>query len=143
MTCILGISSHAVAKEIPPMTDDDLTGVWIGLTSDELYYYRLIFDKSGGGACCFVFLHETPKYYRIIGYKLSGRNISISVDPVDEDSFPISFKGKTVGHRILSLVVSGDGWSRSLALRREDDLEKRSSIVKIRMQGETIPQKTP
>lgn len=121
------------------MTDDDLLGAWVGLTSDELCYYRLVFDQSGEGTCCFVFLYEAPKLYRITERKLTGRKITISVAPVDDDAYPIMIEGETVGHRKLELIVRGDGWSRPLTLRREDDLEKRASLVKTRMQAALEP----
>lgn len=133
-----GFSSPAVEKKIPPMTDSDLLGAWVGLTSDELYYYRFVFDQSGQGLCCFVFLYETPNLYRITSRKLTGREISISVAPVDDGAYPIMIEGHAVGHRKLELTVRGDGWSRSLTLRREDDLEKRASLVNARMRGDVL-----
>jgi hypothetical protein len=127
----------SASKKMRPLTHEEVAQVWVGISEDEQYLFRLSLANDGSGTGAYIFVDESPHSFRISNWKYEPPSIRISLEPVDHS--PLVAKvltGTIVGVR-MSLRMSGRDWSRSLAFRREEVLLSRWSRAKDAMVGGT------
>jgi len=127
---LLGATYVEASKKMQPLTHEEVSHVWIGLSEDELYMFRLSLAPDGKGFGAYSFLDDEPHIFRVSAWKYLPSSIQILIEPSDQ--WPLitnSLNGKVVGVR-MQLKMSGKGWSRSLSLRREEDLVVRWNRIK-------------
>ena len=125
----------AVAKKVGPPTRDSVAAAWIGLSEDELYLFRVVLALEGGGSVGYVFVDEEPNVFVISSWRYDSGRIAIEVEfPPGSESWKGPLAG-SVSARAMKLRMSGKGWSRSILLRRESELEGRWLALKSKMDG--------
>lgn len=107
------------------LSRSEVATVWIGISEDELYMFRIDLRTSGSGEVAYSFMDDPPR--RMIvgswGYDSEvGSRISIQLRP--NASGIEELAGDVVGMK-MELVVSQDDWKRTVFLRREQDLKPR------------------
>ena len=110
-------------KVVGPPSRESVADVWVGLSEDELYLFRVALSADGTGTIGFVFAGGDAVVYSISGWRYSKGNIEIDTDFASEER---DWDGPLLGSvndRAMTLKMSGKGWSRQLSLRREARLE--------------------
>jgi len=117
------LPSVAAEKKMRPLSREAITQVWLGLSEDSLYLYRLDLKDDGTGLGGYVFTDQEPTLFRIASWSYEQGNIVISPAPPESESSSLRLlRGRVVGME-MKLTVSGHGWRYSVLLRREGDLE--------------------
>lgn len=132
---ILVLSTLAASSEkrMKPLSREELSRTWIGLSEDELYLVRLRLDSSGAGQVGYLFGEELPRIFRVRSWTCDGDQISIPLAPMNEASLEVpTLSGAVIGAS-MKLSMKGSGWSRRVELRLEDSLEQRWSKLKKEM----------
>lgn len=120
----------ADGKRIRPLSHDEVAQVWIGLSEDELYVFRLALERDGTGTAGYVFSDEEPELFRITSWSYEGKRIEIALAPVSSSSTDIETLSGTLVGVAMKLTMEGRGWKRRLFLRPERDLEHRWEKLK-------------
>lgn len=127
---VFGATYIEASKKMRPLTHAEVSHVWIGLSEDELYMFRLSLAPDGKGFGAYSFLDDEPHIFRVSSWKYLPSAIQILIEPVGQSPLiASSLNGEIVGAR-MHLRMSGKGWSRSLSLRREEDLAGRWNRIK-------------
>ncbi len=114
----------ASQKKANPPTVEDVVGVWLGYTEDELQFYRLDLRPDFTGYCASAYLPDTTlhddgvRLSRIERWELKERQLTFRLSTVDAGAEVITLKGTATGH-LMNLEVGGVGWKRKLLLRPE------------------------
>jgi hypothetical protein len=133
ITLVLLAQSTALSsadKRIRPLSHDEVAQVWIGLSEDELYIFRLVLERDGTGTAGYVFSDEEPKLFRITSWSYDGERIEIALAAVSPSSADIETLSGTLVGIAMKLTMEGRGWKRRLFLRPERDLERRWEKLK-------------
>jgi hypothetical protein len=116
-------SSHdleAGAKRVP-LEREDLLGVWIGLTADDLELIRLDLDPEGNGALGFQFKDGEPCVLGLRSWSLAKGRVTFDFVKNTDCAATRDFHGVALGNT-LELTVKGSGWKRRALLKREEPL---------------------
>lgn len=118
------VSSIALARKVVgPPSRESIADVWVGLSEDELYLFRVALSLDGTGTIGFVFAGGEPVVYTVANWRYSKGEVEIDTDfPSDDRDWDGPLQG-TVNERAMFLKLSGKGWFRRLSLRREASLE--------------------
>jgi len=109
---------------------DEVARVWIGISEDELCLLRLSLNPNGKGIGAYSFLDKEQHVFRIPSWTYGAARIHIAVEPTDPDHWRIDpLRGSIMGDA-MQLTMSGEGWSRSFTLRREEELLRRWKELK-------------
>lgn len=127
---ILGTTSGDASKKMRPLTHAEVSRIWIGISEDELYIFRLSLASGGGGFGAYSFLDDEPHTFRISSWKYDPPSIHITIEPVGQSTLVTGHLSGNVSGVGMHLRMSGKGWSRSLSFRREEDLVGRWSRIK-------------
>ena len=121
------------SKVIGPPSIENVASIWIGLSENELYLFRIILSLKGESTVGYVFVDQEPNMIVIRSWRYDEGEIEIDVQfPQGSEDWEGPMVG-SVNLREMSLRISGKGWSRSIFLRRESDLERRWLALKDRM----------
>ena len=128
---VLGVTDLCQAsKKIRTPTRDELLGTWVGLSEDERYVFRFTLTSNGEGRGAYSFLEEDPRVFRITSWAYEPPTLTIIAEPAMGTQLTFErLRGTVIGFA-MQLTMSGEGWKRSLTLRREEDLIERWSKVK-------------
>lgn len=131
------LSSHShsllARKIVGPPTREEVATTWIGVSEDELYLFRLVLYSEGEGSIGYVFAQDKPTIYPISSWHYENGAIEIDTDfPPGIEDWKGPLKGE-VTPRDMTLQMSGQGWSRSIFLRREAEFESRWLALKASM----------
>lgn len=130
VVALLAITPADASKRMRPLTHAEMAEVWVGISEDELYIFRLSLAADGGGSGAYIFVDESPRTFRISAWKYEPPYIRINVEPLEGSSLVADrLEGKVIGVR-MNLRMAGKGWSRSLTFRREEVLVGRWNRVK-------------
>jgi hypothetical protein len=130
---VLSGTVHARSVAPPPQAKA-LAGTWIGLTGDDLTFFRLRLDEGGGGLCASTFVREAAVLYRVTRWSIQEYDIEIGLEPVDEKAESIFLRGTADGWQLYLTVGGTSGaWSRELKMRREEDMLARLERTRERM----------
>jgi hypothetical protein len=112
---------------------EEVATVWVGWSTDDLYFLRLALMPDGSGQGGYAFFGEEPQQFRISSWKYNQGRIEIRPEPpMTPNSWVSPLHGNLVGLS-LKIKASGKDWKISFDLRRESDLELAWSGVKRRM----------
>ena len=133
---VVVMSAHPAfaSKKIGPPPLEEVASTWVGLSKNELYLFRLFLTLDGKGSVGYVFLDQEPRILALSSWQYSRGRIEIEAEfkPGAE-----KWDGPMIGsvnHREMTLRISGKGWSRSISLRREAELERRWLALKSDME---------
>ena len=114
------ISCQAFAK-VRPLGRSDIAKAWIGLSSDDLFMFRVALRDNGSGAIAFSYLDQEPCVLVIQSWEFKSGKISLT--PERERAAcarEFQFEAKASG-RALTLEVRNKRWKRMATLRPEKD----------------------
>ncbi|MCL4691977.1 MAG: hypothetical protein KJ060_05625 [Candidatus Hydrogenedentes bacterium] len=112
-------------------TVPEVADSWVGLSTDDLYYYRFDLSKTGSGRVGEVFLHDDVSVLDIDHWVLDKRSIEIEISAASRASSGIeSIKGKVVGSRRMVLEITGKDWEKTAVLFRESDWVECERLLK-------------
>lgn len=149
LTCLLvlllcGCQTPPVAGKKPmPVSDADLLGTWVGLTEDDLDYFRIDLRPGGKGLCAYVYAHNEARLSTVTNWGTRDGKIQIAVSPIDDDPNQVTKLTGSAYMTMMELTVVGKGWQRRLVLRREDDMERKSNLLKTRMNRDKADVSSP
>lgn len=127
---LLATSPADASKKMRPLTHAEVSQVWVGISEDELYIFRLSLAPNGEGFGAYSFTDDSPRIFRVSAWKYEPPSIRVTMEPVDRSPLVASqLNGEIIGMR-MHLTMSGKGWSRSLTFRCEEDLIDRWRRVK-------------
>jgi len=129
------IGCLAYARSIvPPPTVAQLSNVWIGLTKNNLYFYRLELHEDGTGLCASAFVDEPAQLYEVTKWSVKKYKIKIELKPIDKYSDATCLKGSANGS-VLKLEASGKDWcyKQKLQLHLESHIKQQYNHVIERM----------
>lgn len=130
---LLGVAPAKASKKMRALTHSEVSQVWVGISEDELYIFRLYLADDGGGYGAYSFLDNEAQVFRVSNWKYEPPLIRINIAPTNNSTLVTNrLSGKLTGVR-MHLRMSGAGWSRSLSFRREDALLGRWNRVKAGM----------
>jgi hypothetical protein len=122
---LLGSSFVQASKKVRSPTHAELSQVWVGISEDELYLMRISLSPDGQGYGAYSFLAQEPRAFRISSWVYRPPSLRFTIESVDGRPLAMnSLRGSVVGSS-MQLSMEGQGWSRSLSLRSEADLEGR------------------
>ena len=125
--------SGSASKKSRFATHAEVAHVWIGLTSDERSLVRLDLRTDGTGLGGEALSVGEVQLFSISSWTYGSGRIRIATVPIEQDVLEVgSFAGSVTG-LTMELTMKGSGWSRSLTLRREGDLEGSWIALKERM----------
>jgi hypothetical protein len=134
---LLSTAPSASSKRPRKPQPADLIGVWIGITEDELNFYRLDLRPDLTGYCASAFLpdavlHEQAVHtYRVNSWHLNGWALDIKLAPLDVKAENIFLRGRYDGFTLQLKVGGTDGsWERKLVLRPESRITIPNSETK-------------
>jgi hypothetical protein len=112
-------------KRIRPLSHEAVAQVWLGVSEDELYVFRLALNSDGTGLGGYVFPDDEPRLFRIESWRFEPPRFDTTVSGTGGNGTDIEYlKGTLIGVA-MDLRVGGRGWERKLSLRREGDLTER------------------
>ncbi len=132
----------------PPPRPEDITDTWIGLAEEVRVLFRLQLREDGTGLCARTWSYDDKaELYKVVRWFLSdcemGKGCKIEIDtepidPRDECTEPLNFKGKAYWGK-LNLEVSEDRvecgiWKRKVTMHRETVIEEMNSRLVERME---------
>jgi hypothetical protein len=108
--------------KVNPPTVPEVADSWVGLSTDDIYYYRFDLTRTGSGRVAAVFLHDTVSVLDIDHWGLDKRSIEIEISAASRASSGIeSIKGTVLGSRRMVVEISGKEWQKTAVLFRESD----------------------
>jgi hypothetical protein len=122
--CVVPSSYCCDGCKAKPPSSDQIVGIWLGYTEDELQFFRLDLHSDFTGCCASVYLPDTSLHqygvhcYRIESWESKEGRLTFRLTAGDARAEPIFLKGTTSGH-LMNLEVGGANWSRKLLLRPE------------------------
>jgi hypothetical protein len=124
------IAPTNASKKMRPLTVAEVSRVWIGISEDEHYIFRLSLTADGKGFGAYSYLDNEPRLFQISTWQFEPPSIYIKLKPATQAALVADqLKGEVSGMR-MQLRMSGKGWSRSVSFRREEDLVERWERVK-------------
>jgi hypothetical protein len=130
--CLTANTVLAADKKPVPPTTQQLSGVWIGFDTDELYFSRLDLRPDSTGILARVspadtILHQDGVHvYRVTSWSVDGWNITMQLSPLSNATKVGYVKGR-IGLASLRLTMGGPeygGWKEQLLLYPEARLTK-------------------
>ncbi|HEV8579129.1 MAG TPA: hypothetical protein VGX68_08600 [Thermoanaerobaculia bacterium] len=119
-------------KNWRPPSREEVAQVWIGWSTDELYFLRLELFPNGEGLGCYVFLEEKPEVFRIASWRYDAGRIKIYPVSPAKPSWVVPLEGSIIGLP-MKLSATGRDWKLSFLLRREADYEDKIRQLKLEM----------
>ncbi len=113
----------AAEKRARALTRDEVATVWVGLSEDELYVFRIALRMDGTGELGYIFLVGEPHVLPLVTWRYDSPSIALDVERLSRNKFGIDrLAGRIVGTS-MRITVEGKDWGRRLQLRREAGLE--------------------
>lgn len=130
---VLGVAStlHALGKRVA-IEREDLVGVWIGLTTDDLELVRLDLSATGDAVLGYTFMDREPCIVAVRAWTFGDGALDLVLGHAPECAGGRQFSGVVAGNTV-SLVIRGDGWKRRAVLKRESPLVSRWDVLKAAM----------
>lgn len=136
---ILDCSAAPSKKRGRLLKYDEVAQTWIGVSEDELCLLRLSLNEDGKGFGAYSFLDQEPHVFPIPDWTYKAAKIYVAVEPTDSSHWKIDpLRGSVMGDA-MQLTMSGEGWSRSFTLRREEELLRRWNSLREAMDREALP----
>lgn len=124
---VLTVFAFKPAK--PPVTSD-VVGTWLGFSEGRVEFFRVDFDADGMGYISISYLRNSPVgLYRIQSWKIDGRSIDVTSQPIDQDAEPITLRKVAYHYSALEIDIRGKGWQRDATLFREREFSSRATAV--------------
>jgi hypothetical protein len=119
------IVSFATVVPDPP-TAEDVTGAWIGFTSDANDVYRVVLNPVGG-FFAHSFCDAEPMLYRIDSWTLDKKShITFKMSPISEGAYPVLVVGRMpAAYLQLTIRAPDGGWSNNVSLYKEAIIKSR------------------
>ena len=115
---------NATPKQMRTPDLSDLSGVWLGISEDEIYSFRMRLASDGSGDLASLFLDDVVKVVPISSWRLQDRQLTVVISTSETNVLVDRLRGqaRTSG---LSLVAEGQRWKRRVEFRRESDVQLR------------------
>jgi len=108
-----------------PLSTQEVSRAWIGISEDELYLLRLSLEEEGTGYAGLLFVDDSPRLFRIRSWTREGSHVSFAMDPISASPFPAPSLSGELNGPYMDLTISGNDWERKVYLRLEERLERR------------------
>lgn len=140
LACVLAISVAApsldgVGKQVA-IQREDLLGVWVGLTEDDLEMVRLDLSPQGTGVVGYVFVDEKPCVLLLKSWQYDRGNLDLDLPESSECGRDREYLGVVSGNTLV-LTARSAGWKRRAVLKREAPLVTRWENLKTAMASAT------
>jgi len=122
-------------KVIGPPTLEQVATTWVGLSEDELYFFRIVLDlESMSGRIGYIFAEDEACVFDISAWTYESGVIEIDAQfPPGSESWEGLLRG-SVNPQGMKLKMSGRHWSRFLHLRQEGKIENSWRALKKEME---------
>lgn len=127
-------------KKGRPLSHSEVARDWLGVSEGELCLLRISLNEQGQGVGAYSFLDEEPHLFIVPRWEYNLPEISIVVEPSPSDTahWNINALRGSVRGVAMQLVMSGEGWSRSFSLRREEEWLMRLNRIKQAMEARAV-----
>jgi hypothetical protein len=119
-----------------PLKESDLYGDWVGLSDDDLNFYRLRLEKDNKGCLATTFNDDSEvDLYRIKSWGILNGSLTIQLIPMTKEAEDLEITNiRRKVHSLKCTIGSPSGsWSRSAVLYQEKHVSKASSKTKSAM----------
>jgi hypothetical protein len=134
--CCLLVKDHFRVYSSFTAKESDLYGDWVGLSDDDLNFYRLRLEKDNKGCLATTFNDDREvDLYRINSWGILNGSLTIQLIPMTKGAEDLEITNiRRKVHSLKCTIGSPSGsWSRSAVLYQEKHVSKASSKTKSAM----------
>jgi len=108
-------------------TPEDITGAWTGYEDGGAYFYRILLNEGGRGACEVLFVDDTVDSYSVDQWRVGPRGLLLQLSPITKSAEKVKVTVTHVDNLRLEFTVVGVDrtWSRKVTLYKEAEFLKR------------------